>query len=160
MAFARTIPVSGQSFEEALAGLRETLVTAAKLTEPWRQFQDAVDRFPEFMDLAEFKRSEAIEKFLVHAGERVLNLKGALQNVALMEVAGHRFWHGGARLGSWVVACFFFEELGMGLAGYVDPAKGSGIELIRMTMAAAPAEAAPGRKSFVSWSRRMSRAKA
>jgi hypothetical protein len=108
---------------------------------------------------AEIARSPALEHCITQGAGKLLDESGPLTRPRFMHHAKHQFWNGTCRVGEWNVICYFFTDIGMGLAGYFKDSGGP-VELTRMTMVVAPAEASPGKRSFVSWSRKVSRAKA
>ncbi len=144
---------------ESLARLKHTLTTATDLNDPWRLFEAEYVANQGMTTGAQIARDPALEHAITHGAGKILGASGPLTRPRFMHHAKHNFWNGTGRIGEWNVICYFFTDIGMGLAGYFKDSGGR-VELTRMTMVVAPAEASPGKQSFVRWSRKVGRARA
>lgn len=148
------------SMGRSLARLREALTTSTDLMVPWETFHREFAAQPGFTGEAKVRRNEALEGCLKGAAEQLFDAHEPLRGVRLLHLADHRFWHGSGQVAPWNAVCFFFDELGVGLAGFFKSYAERRIELVRMTMSVVPVEPVAGRRSFVSWSRKVGRARA
>lgn len=144
---------------ESLARLKHTLASATDLNDPWQQFEVEYVANQGMTTGAQVARNAALEHAITGGASKILDESGPLTRPRFMYNPKHQFWNGTCRVGEWNVICYFFIDIGMGLAGYFKDSGGR-VELTRMTMVLAPAEASPGKPSFVSWSRKVGRAKA
>lgn len=146
---------------ESLSTLKDNLQSATDLMAPWGQFHDDFAEIREYTSAAEVRRNDVIEKGLAAIAGELFDETGPLRRVRLLHLKEHGFWHGSAQIGEWTAVCFFFEETGQGLAGFFKKITDMRVELTRMTMTVVPEDSRPDRRgSFVSWSRRVNRARA
>jgi hypothetical protein len=129
----------------ALDALRISLRRATDFMDPWVQFHDEVAMAPTLMEEGEHADNPNLLEVLAALSGKVFGQRAEPQNVLLMHVGEHGFWHGTCRLGPRMAVFFYFEELDMGLAGIVKSLTDTKVDLVRFSLIQAPGATGPSR---------------
>ena len=134
----------GRDLGETLTALKHNLQVAREFIDPWDQFYDDVAVPHCRAAIGEPADNPRLERCVaVVAGHLYREPTRELDGPSFSHVAEHGFWHGSGRVGGRIAICFFFEDIGVGLVGFMGSPPGE-IRLTRVKLTDLPGEGGTG----------------
>ncbi len=121
-------------FGKTLTGLKLDLQRATDFSQPWERFHDEVAMVPAYSMAGTVEANPRIELALAMGAARVLGRRWPVKHTHLVHLAEHHFWHGHCQIGPRTVICFFFDDIDIGLAGYLRSITDQQADLVRLTL--------------------------
>lgn len=131
----------GRNLGETLTALKYNLQAAEEFSVAWDQFYDDVAGPHCRSPIGEPADNPRLERCLEAVAGRLYHQPEGLMVAAnFSHVPEHGFWHGSGWVGGLAAICFYFEDIGVGLVGFLGSLSDE-IHLARMNLVDQPAGA-------------------
>ncbi len=117
-----------------LEDLKEIMVTAKDLHEPWNFFLSNFGERDGFLSEGSKTDHPVLKAILECIGETLFGAKQQLDKAVLIEIPKHSFIHGTCIMKGNFIAVLFFYDADIGLASVLDPASGNS-QMLRFSSA-------------------------
>lgn len=124
-----------------LAALKLKLQTAGDFMEPWGHFHDHVAMESIHRRIGRPAVNPRLEGCLAAIAGALYKRPGAAHGTWFLHLAEHRFWHGSTTAAGRVAICFYFDDIEMGLAGFMKSLHSRQVDLARLRLVPLPATA-------------------
>lgn len=128
-----------------LAKLRHALTSAADISLPWEIFTQEVAADPELTRRATLDDHPQLPRVLREIARSLFDVPaGQLQVVVALHLEAERFWRGTCVYGGYRGDFCFFDDIGVGMSGFVRPGAERQVELTRVAVLAVPVDSRTG----------------
>lgn len=111
--------------QPSLQKLKDLLMTAKKLADPWEYFFDHFGESREFHALGKKAgKAPILRAMLDRVGHELFGDKGKVGKLYLCSIPKEKFVHGSCSLGGRMGTLFYFTDIKMGTVTVWDPATG------------------------------------
>lgn len=125
-----------------LEALKHNLRTAKKFVVPWDQFHDEVAMVHIVSRIGEPADNPRLERCLAAIARQLLKCEDEeVSDPTFSYAQEHGFWHGSCWIGGYAAICFYFEDVGAGLVGFMGSPYDAEVVLARMNLVDLPAGA-------------------
>lgn len=118
--------------DERLTALRDSMVSARDLAEPWDLFFDLTDD-PAFMALGRPARHPPLEAAVEAVAERLFGREVLATGLLLIEIPERSFFHGRCFLEGRLASILFFEDVPVGLLALPESLRGGQMTFARFS---------------------------
>lgn len=128
-----------------LAKLRQALTSAADISLPWEIFKEEVASDLALARTAKLAEHPHLPRVLREIARSLLDIPaGQLQVMVALNLEAERFWHGTCFYGANRGDFYFFDDLGVGMSGFIRPGPERQVELTRVAVFAVPVDSRTG----------------
>lgn len=127
-----------RSLRATLAALRHKLQTSDDFSETWDQFHDDVAVASIQRRVGVPADNPRLAVSLEAIGRALYRRPGAAHGTWFLHVADSHFWHGSTTVAGRVAICFYFDDVEMGLAGFMRSLHSSEVDLARLRVLEVP----------------------
>lgn len=124
-----------------LAALKLKLQTSEQFMEPWEHFHDHVAMESIHRRIGRPAVNPRLAGCLAAIAGSLYKRPGAAHGTWFLHLPEHRFWHGSTTAAGRVAICFYFDDIEMGLAGFMKSLHSRGVDLARLRLVPLPATA-------------------
>jgi hypothetical protein len=113
--------------------LKEKIVGAENLNEPWEYFFSNFGDNPDFLNFGSRADNFVLETVIEKIGEKLLQQDVTVSNLLLTEIPEYQFIHGACFIHGRLMSIIFFRDIDMGLLSIVRSMNSFEISIVRFS---------------------------
>lgn len=117
-----------------LAALKLKLQTESQFMVSWEHFHDHVAAASIHRRIGRPAVNPQLERYLAAIAGSLYKRPGAAHGTWFLHLQEHHFWHGSTTAAGRVAICFYFDDIEMGLAGFMKSLHSPGVDLARLRL--------------------------
>jgi len=120
-------------FEKEIKEFKKLLSSSNDFREIWNYFSENFARNDSFFDLGKEIKSKKIKSLITLAGEKLLQKKVTVSNLAIANIKKFNFSHGACAIDNKFGAFFYFNDINIGLLSLMGNPLKNEISFVRLT---------------------------